>query len=172
MDRSGGGWTGGLAYSSDGSQVAYGTPEGLIVARADGSDPRVVSDDGAHTAAWSPNGDLIAVASNGDGAGNVANPENWTGPNTEQSPNRLRVVNVATGSTTLLSEGAWFTVIGFSPEGDRVLFGEQRDVEGQPGSSLFSIWSIGVDGSDPRQIAVGTSTGDLRPAGSGGAEPS
>jgi WD40 repeat protein len=165
VDRSGGSWQGALAYSPDGSHMAYGTPEGLMVAWADGSDPRVVSDDGAHTAAWSPNGELIAVASNGDGAGNVANPDNWNGRwITEQSPNRLRVVDVETGSTTLLSEGAWFTVIGFSPEGDRILFGEQRDVEEQPGTSLYSIWSIGIDGSDARQILVGTSTGDLRPA--------
>jgi WD40 repeat protein len=164
MDRSGGGWTGGLAYSSDGSQVAYGTPEGLMVARADGSDPRAVSDDGAHSAAWSPNGELIAVASNGDGAGNVVHPENYNGEwLTEQSPNRLRVVDVATGSTTLLSEGAWFEVIGFSPEGDRVLFGEQRDVVGQPGTVIYSIWSIGVDGSDARQIVVGTNHGAVRP---------
>jgi WD40-like Beta Propeller Repeat len=164
MDRSGGAWQGALAYSPDGSQMAYGTPEGLMVARADGSDPRVVSDDGAHTVAWSPNGELIAVASNGDGAGNVANPDNYNGRwITEQSPNRLRVVDVETGSTTLLSEGAWFTVIGFSPEGDRVLFHEQRDVEGQPGTSLDSIWSIGVDGSDARQIVVGAYTGVLRP---------
>jgi Tol biopolymer transport system component len=165
LDRSGAFWTGGLAYSPDGSQVAYGTPDGLMVARADGSDPRVVSDDGAHTVAWSPNGQLIAVASNGDGAGNIANPENYTGEwLTEQSPNRLRVVDVETGSTILLSEGAWVTLIGFSPEGDRILFGEQRDVEGQPGTPSYSIWSIGVDGSDARQILVGTSSGDLRPA--------
>ena len=166
MDRSGGGWEGALAYSPDGSQMAYGTPQGLMVARADGSDPREVSGDGAHTAAWSPTGELIAVASNGDGAGNVANPEDWNGKwLTEQSPNRLRIVDVATGSTTLLAEGAWFEVIGFSPEGDRILYGEHRAIEGQPeGTFLDSIWSIAIDGSDARQIAVGTYSGVLRPA--------
>jgi dipeptidyl aminopeptidase/acylaminoacyl peptidase len=167
MDRSGRAWQGALAYSPDGSQMAYGTPEGLMVARADGSDPRVVSDDGAHTAVWSPNGDLIAVASNGDGAGNLANPENYTGGISGQSPNRLRIVDVATGSTTLLAEGAWFEVIGFSPEGDRVLYAEHREVATQPETYLNSIWSIGIDGSDPRQIVVGTNSGALRPVGPG-----
>jgi hypothetical protein len=36
-------------------------------------------------------------------------------------------------------------------------------VAGQPGTFLDSIWSIGVDGSDARQIVVGTYTGVLRP---------
>ena len=158
-DRFGGFWTGALAYSPDGSQMAYGTPQGLVVAEADGSEPRVVSDDGAHTAAWSPNGELIAVASATPGR-----PEGWEeGWRYEQSPNRLRVVDVATGSATVLSEGAWFEVIGFSPEGDRVLYGEQRDVPEQPGTPLFSIWSIGIDGSDARQIVVGTYSGAVRP---------
>jgi len=158
-DPSGGWWPGALAYSPDGSQMAYGTPQGLMVARADGSDPREVSGDGAHTAAWSPNGELIAVASADPGD----RPDTPEGILYEQSPNRLRVVDVATGSTTLLSEGAWFEVIGFSPDGDRVLFGEHRDVAGQPGTYLDSIWSIGVDGSDARQIVVGAYTGVLRP---------
>jgi Tol biopolymer transport system component len=168
MDRSGAYWTGGLAYSPDGSQVAYGTPDGLMVARADGSDPRVVSDDGAHTAAWSPTGELIAVASNGDDAGNFANPDNYNGRSiTEQFPNRLRVVDVQTGSTTVLFEGeprTWLFVIGFSPDGDRIIYGEHRGVEGQDGTFLDSIWSIAIDGSDARQIVVGTYSGDLRPA--------
>jgi Tol biopolymer transport system component len=165
LDRSGGGWTSGVAYSPDGTQIAYGTPEGLMVAPADGSDPRVVSDDGAHDAVWSPNGELIAVASNGDGLGNIAGGEkNYTGEwLTEQSPNRLRVVDVETGVATLLSEGAWFEVIGFSPDGDRVLYGEHREVSTQPGTYLDSIWSVGIDGSDPQQIVVGTYSGVLRP---------
>jgi hypothetical protein len=159
----GGWWTGALAYSPDGSQMAYGTPQGLMVARADGSDPREVSGDAAHTAAWSPNGELIAVASATPGAARL--PNRW---GTELGPNRLRVVDVSTGSTTLLSDGVpgtWFVVIGFSPEGDRVLFGEHRPVAGQPeGTYLDSIWSIGVDGSDHRQIVAGTYGGLLRPS--------
>lgn len=161
MDPHGGGWTGALAYSPDGSQMAYGTPQGLMVARADGSDPHEVSGDGAHTAAWSPNGQLIAVASAAPGTAPLDIPE---GMLYEQSPNRLRVVDVATGTTTLLAEGAWFEVIGFSPAGDRVLYGEHRPVAGQPDSYLDSIWSIGVDGSDARQIVVGTYSGDVRQA--------
>jgi Tol biopolymer transport system component len=164
MDRSGGWWTGALAYSPDGSRMAYGTPQGLMVARADGSDPREVSGDGAHTAAWSPTGELIAVASAAPGAGYVKNPENH---GHEQAPNRLRVVDVATGSTTLLAggePGTWLVVIGFSPEGDRVLFGEHRPVAGQPeGTYVDALWSIGVDGSDPRQIVAGAYGGVLRP---------
>jgi Tol biopolymer transport system component len=164
MDPSGGWWQGALAYSPDGSQMAYGTPEGLMVAGDDGSDPRVVSDDGAHTAAWSPNGELIAVASATPGTEQFTPRED--GGNHEQAPDRLRIVDVATGSTTVLAdEGTWFEVIGFSPDGDRVLYGDHRPaVEGYPeGAWVDTIWSIGIDGSDPRQIVAGTSSGALRP---------
>jgi dipeptidyl aminopeptidase/acylaminoacyl peptidase len=166
MDPSGGWWQGALAYSPDGSQMAYGTPEGLMVARADGSDPREVSADGAHTAAWSPTGELIAVASATPGTDQFTKRED--GGNHEQAPDRLRIVDAATGSTTLLAEGGkWYVVIGFSPDGDRVLYGDHRPaVAGQPdGAWVDSIWSVRIDGSDARQIAVGTYTGDVRPAG-------
>lgn len=171
-DPSGGWWEGALAYSPDGSQMAYGTREGLMVARADGSDPRRVSGDGAHAAAWSPTGELIAVASATPGTDQFTKVED--GGAHEQAPDRLRIVDVATGSVTVLSQGepgTWFAVIGFTPDGNRVVFGEHRPVEGQPeGTYLDSIWSIGIDGSDPRQIVVGTYSGVLRPAGPGGGD--
>ena len=40
-----------------------------------------------------------------------------------------------------------------SPEGDRVLFSKIED--GEP-----SLWSIGVDGSDPRLLVAGTTQGE------------
>jgi Tol biopolymer transport system component len=122
-----------------------------------------VSADGAHTAAWSPTGELIAVASATPGTDQFTKRED--GGNHEQAPDRLRIVDVATGSTTLLAEGGrWYVVIGFSPDGDRVLYGDHRPaVAGQPdGAWVDSIWSVRVDGSDPRQILVGTYSGDLR----------
>ncbi len=156
--RAGGVWVPALAYSPDGSQVAYGTRDALMVARADGSEPREVLGDVAITATWSPTGELIAVASHPPGGG--------TAPNGAPTPNQLRLLDVTNGSSTLLFEGepgTWLNVIGFSPEGDRVVFGEQRPVSGQPvGTYLYSLWSVGVDGSDARQIVVGTNDGALR----------
>ena len=149
--RSGGFWVAALAYSPDGSRVAYGTHDALMVARHDGSEPREVLGDAAHTAAWSPTGELIAVTSRAPG-----------GP---PPPSQLHIVDVATGSATLLfggEPGTWLNVIGFSPEGDRVLFGEQRAVSGQPGTYLDTLWSVRVDGTDARQIVVGTTDGVLR----------
>ena len=142
-------WDAALAYSPDGSQVAYGTRHALMVARGDWSEPREVLADPAHTAAWSPTGELIAVTSHALG-GPVA-------------PNQLRLVDPANGSATLLFEGepgTWLEVIGFSPEGDRVLFSEQREVYG---SYLHSLWSVAIDGSDAHQIVVGTTDGVVRP---------
>lgn len=72
--------------------------------------------------------------------------------------------------TTLLdreaSEG--FMPVEFSPEGDRILL--TRSVGDGPDSlwDIRSIWSIGIDGSEPRLIVDGASWGDWQavPAGS------
>ncbi len=131
-------------YSPDGSLVAYdvyssGPPEhnSLWISRSDGSEPRKVFNGGAYGGdwghVWSPTGDRIAFSSNG-----------------------LRVLDVATGSVTPLSDekhGTRLTVIGFSPDGDRILF--RKD---QGGDS--SLWSIGVGGSDSRRVVAGTWEGE------------
>jgi len=127
-----------VTYSPDGSLVAYSTGRSLVVASADGSEPREVFGGWAGSLTWSPTGDRIAFTTSGRGAA-------WYSA-------ELRVLDVVTGSVTLLTEGERGTALGsidFSPEGDRVLFHD--------GSS---VWSIGVDGSDPRRLVAGPATAD------------
>ena len=133
-------------YSPDGSLVAYSTNGSLTVARSDGSEPREVFDEGSYGAdwghPWSATGDRIAFATSGRGSA-------WWSA-------ELRVVDVATGSVTLLTEGergVSLHAIGFSPRGDRILF---RKDEGR----VDSLWSIGVDGSDARLVVAGAWQGE------------
>ena len=63
----------GFAWSPDGSRIAFGTPEGVVVANADGTGPHLVAategDLSARNPRWSPDGHLILydlVATQGD----------------------------------------------------------------------------------------------------------
>jgi dipeptidyl aminopeptidase/acylaminoacyl peptidase len=130
------------AYSPDGSQVVYTDHVSLMVARSDGSGSREVFGGGAWNAAWSPNGERIAFTTSGD----------------VRRIDELQVVDVATGSATTLTEGERGTtlfVIGFSPQGGRILFSRTDD-----GTGEGSLWSIGVDGSDARLVVAGTWQGE------------
>lgn len=139
-------------YSPDGSHVAYVDHRSLIVARSDGSEPREVFGNWVWSPTWSPTGERIAFVTHvtrGDGNRYFA---------------ELRVLDVATGSVTLLTEaerGTWLgvTVIEFSPQGDRILFSSTEDRgSGEPEGG--ALWSIGVDGSDPRVVVAGTIEGE------------
>jgi Tol biopolymer transport system component len=88
---------------------------------------------------WSPTGDRIAFSS-GDGT-------------------ELRVVDVATGTVTLLAEkdgSDLLLVLDFSPEGDRILFSRTED----EGAGASSLWTVDADGSDLRRLVAGTAWGD------------
>jgi Tol biopolymer transport system component len=138
-------------YSPDGSRVAY--VEGLVplggqdhqggsfvVAAADGSHAQEVFGARAFEPVWSPTGDRIAFIS---------------GNGTE-----LRVVDVASGTVTLLAEtdgSDYLSVLDFSPEGDRILFSRTD------GGGYGSLWSFRADGSDLRRLVTGTYWGDWRP---------
>jgi WD40 repeat protein len=131
--------------SPDGSRVAYvGGNNSLLVAEADGSNPEVVFDGRVVVGPeplWSPTGDRIAFTSSkaGSGAGSY----------------ELRVVDLATGTVTLLAEAygaVLLSVIDFSPDGDRILFSRPE--------GIGSLWSVDVDGSDPRRLVAGTAWGD------------
>jgi hypothetical protein len=80
----------------------------------------------------------------------------------------LAVVDAASGKVTMLtearaalSEGEYVNVVrGFSPQGDRILYAALvRD----GGAGYNDLYSIGVDGSDPRLLVVGAMQGQWRP---------
>lgn len=128
--------------SPDGSRIAYTTRRSLVVAEADGSNPQEVFGDFAAFTLWSPTGDRIAFVSF------VSTPF--------MSHGQLRLLDVATGTVTLLAESEesdFLSVIDFSPEGDRILFSREED-------GVSSLWSIDADGSDLRRLVAGTIWGD------------
>lgn len=131
------------AYSPDGSQVAYIDHRSLTVARSDGSYPRTLFEGRAWNPTWSPTGEQIA----------------FTQYAARRSPDEVHLLDVATGSVTRLteSEPGWtLRIIGFSPQGDRILFSNTDD----RGEGESSLWSVGVDGSDARVVVAGTMWGD------------
>jgi Tol biopolymer transport system component len=77
---------------------------------------------------------------------------------TSGNSTELRVVDLATGTVTLLVEtdgSDMLSVLDFSPEGERILF--SRTEVG--GSYVSSLWSINADGSNPRRLVTGTAWG-------------
>jgi Tol biopolymer transport system component len=131
-------------YSPDGLRVAYVARRSLVVAEADGSNPQVVFDDGVSSRVWSPTGDRIAFTTWTRGSGAVT----------------LRVLDVATGTVTLLAEADgsdMLEVIDFSPEGDRIFFSRTNQY-GPIGAG--SLWSVKADGSDLRRLVAVTAWGD------------
>jgi Tol biopolymer transport system component len=137
------GWS--VTYSPDGSRVAYTIRKSLVVAEADGSNPQEVFGDWVWSPVWSPAGDRIAFTSQ-------SRSSSW-------EPNQLRVLDVATGMVTLVTEAEasdMLEVIDFSLEGDRILFSRIEDR--QLGEA--SLWSVNTDGSDLRRLVAGTAWGD------------
>lgn len=128
-------------HSPDGSRVAYVDHRTLTLARSGGSRLREVSGNWAGAPSWSPTGDRIAITTRSRVSG--AFP-----------PFEVRVIDVATGSMTLVTEGergSELEVVGFTPQGDRILFVRSE------GTGSWSLWSIRVDGSDARLILDGDS---------------
>ncbi|MFN8232395.1 MAG: hypothetical protein U0V56_02555 [Actinomycetota bacterium] len=124
-------------YSPDGTRVAVVTGNSIAVLDAEGSPVSEVHGRLGGVEAWSPDGEHFASLSRGE----------------------LNVVDVATGSVTLVTEverSTYLSVIGFSPQGDRILFSRTED----RGRGEGSLWSVGVDGSDPRLVIAGTTAGD------------
>ena len=130
--------------SPDGSRVAYTANRSLFVSEADGTDPKEVFGEWAAFPLWSPASDRMAFVPNAF--------RDWV-------PHQLRLLDVATGSVTLLAEwegSEWLSLIDFSPKGQRILFSRTSDA----GAGPSSLWSINVDGSGLRRRVAGTAWGD------------
>jgi hypothetical protein len=140
----------GRDYSPDGTRYAVDMGHSFAIYDADGSpvseaslrpDPQDPS-----VEAWSPDGERLVSLSHGE----------------------LNVVDAASGTVTVLSEARaalddGHEILGvqaFSPQGDRVLY-ETGYVTGDRILET-ALWSIGVDGSDPRLLVAGTTQGDWR----------
>ncbi|HZA26976.1 MAG TPA: hypothetical protein VE915_04915 [Actinomycetota bacterium] len=134
-----------VTYSPDGSRVAYATRKSLVVAETDGSNPQEVFGDWVWDPVWSAAGDRIAFTSR-------SRSSSW-------EPNQLRVLDLATGTVTLVAEAEasdMLQVIDFSPEGDRILFSRIEDR--QLGEA--SLWGVDADGSDRHRLVGVTAWGD------------
>ncbi|MEX2458058.1 MAG: hypothetical protein WD770_03625 [Actinomycetota bacterium] len=139
-----------VTYSPDGSRLAYvhevdAPGQNTLVVEGDPSGPQAVVIGAEGGVVWSPAGDRIAFTSRKPGT---------------DALNELRVVDLDTGTVTLLADWSdrkpeYFQTLWpleFSPEGDRILFGV---LEGRG-----SLWSVNVDGSSLRGLVTGTFRGD------------
>jgi Tol biopolymer transport system component len=147
-----------FAYSPDRARVAYTIiPGSLVIGAVDGSQDQVLIPSGVSyggiVPVWSPTGDRIAFAG--------APPSGADGIR----PDAISVVDVASGAVTLLARAGgtgMVHVIGFSPDGERILFStsDANDV----GTSLRSVRA---DGSDPQVLVTGTADGEWQPLPAG-----
>ena len=135
------------AFSLDGAHVAYVGQDGaLVVTAADGSHARTLVPFGVENFVWSRAGDRIAFETP-TGAGTTD-----MGPASE-----LHVVDVASGRLTLLDGTGGpdtLSVIGFSPEGDRILF-SATDAQ-----NVSTLWTVRADGTGAHALAPVTDWGD------------
>ena len=161
----------GAVYVRDGARTAFIASDSasLVIAEADGTELRVLP--GAANGGNGPglgevNGDP-SVSPTGDRVAFIWSPGRPYPPPSAPLPSadELRVVDVASGAVTTLvspSGGDSLSVIGFSPEGDRILFSRW-----DPNGSGTALSSVRVDGSDPQLLVAGTGWGDWQslPAG-------
>jgi TolB protein len=149
---SGGG--GPLAWSPDGSKIAFGG-DGVMVMDADGSNPRSLSRNVAgygFRPAWSPDSRTLAIV-----GVNGPNPLYEKDPaNKDRRPDwfadaflghTIYLVDVATGEVRpLLADDSSGNIDpAWSPDGSQIVFASTR-------SGASEIWVVDADGSDLRQL--------------------
>ena len=180
----------GAAYSRDGARMAFiVSPDGaynprgvdpfktsLVIADADGAELRVLPGDvngngpgpGVYgSPVLSPTGDRVAFTWSPAFPLPPVDPScpvlGCPTAHPSPSPEELLVVDVASGAVTTTGDPGYnIGVIGFSPEGDRILISTS-----DANNTGTSLWSVRADGSESQQIVQGTGWGDWQslPAG-------
>ena len=122
----------------------------LVIAEADGTVLQVIDDDSWYeSVVWSPSGDRVLFS--------------WT-PLVDIGP-ELRLVDIGTGQVTTLASEPGISPLGFSAEGDRILFSTRGFDEGPDGPIVVdgALWSMNADGSDPQLLVPNTTWGQWQP---------
>jgi Tol biopolymer transport system component len=158
-------------YSRDGSRIAfiaYPDSASLVIAKADGTELRVLAGwvGGSNGPGQGADYENPVVSPTGDRVAYIWSPAFYDQTSDPSlSTYELRVVDVASGTVTTLASASGGDHLGatrFSPEGDRILF--SRSDADYVGTSL---WSVHADGSDAQLLVTGTGWGDWQwqPAG-------
>ncbi len=161
----------GRTRSPDGARVAYVVPRPtggetgtLVVAAADGSEPRELFSDATipwMPLTWSPTSDRIAFVAGGTTSQELQSDGTYSDV-LDASTMDLRLVDVASGSVTTLvpaGTGDALSIIEFSPEGDRILYSRFA-----PDGTTQSIWSVNADGSEALALVSAAQRGPLAAA--------
>ena len=133
-----------LSFSPDGSRIAAIVASTLVVANADGTDPRGVGPASSGRPIWSPTGAQVAYLRVTD---------------TDAQTADIGVVDIASGADRTVVAGLKINgpgLLGWSPAGDRVLFAGLN----KTGSSLSSI---NADGTDRKVLVAGAPGGAWQP---------
>ena len=133
------------AWSPDGQRIAYYSKKsgGIWIVSALGGAPRQLTETGA-SPAWSPDGSLIAYQS-------VVPGEVFS--SRALSPSTIWIVSAQGGKPKRISEpgkpSGGHGAPAWSPDGKRIAF-EVADY------LSVAVWSIAVDGSDPKKLVDGS----------------
>lgn len=128
-------------FPPDGQSVGYVTVDGVYSVRLNGKGPpaKVSALNTSHEPAWSRDGKLLAFIRG-------ETPESRVGgvilADSDGADERLLIAKKRTYCRPV-----------FAPDGKRIYFLVQEWPQGPTGTPVFHLWSVGVDGTELKQVA-------------------